>query len=365
MESPKGNMSRVLAGRGFTLIELLIVIAIIGVLLGITLVGLSGAVKFGRAAADSSAGRSLRFAVEQFDQQFGFQVPLAYDGEPLESGGAPVPGRLDSSLFVEADGGAPVFHRAGDESAAFVGVYSSTNDLDYLRGVDVVPTVQEWSDPRYSKSSLAVYLTGSLPASVDGVEGPGTSTPRNDGSFARETAAMFEPLVEPGKGGIDLVPTYASELEYEEHGAPYSAAAAQRPYSGAVVDRGGVAFRYYRWENGRNSLDAGGLNSSSYGVSERAKDLNIPLILQDPEALSRQYGLLGGSADERADATDGNTSLRSASWAVVGAGPDGLFGTEPINAIADQLGEPQNPTGVIAAELRRRAMADNVVEVGR
>lgn len=351
------NMRR----RGFTLIELLVVIAIIALLLGITIVGLSGAFTAGRSAADAQAARTLGVAVEQFKQQVGFDVPLLFDGDP-QAETADAPASVFNRFMPVELGSEPVFENG---SARFVAAYSRGADLDFLRGVTVQPTITDWSDPRYSKTSLPVYLAGTLPSSVDRVDGPGMSKPKADGSFSNSLAGALEPFVEPGARGVGVVTNYANENEYEEHGAAgFSASSSERDFATAIVDANGIAYRYYRWESGRNSVDAGGLNTDDYGKTENSKDFNIPLVLLDPVKVSEQYGLIG-SGDPRVDATDGNIALRSARWAIVGAGPDGLFGTEPLDVLADAMGKTVPGDPEVAAGMRADAMADNVVELGQ
>ena len=88
--------------------------------------------------------------------------------------------------------------------------------------------------------------------------------------------------------------------------------------------------------------------------------LNIPWVLLDDEALHKLKDDPNAAAE--IDLTNGDTKLRSARWAVVGAGPDGVFGTEPIETLRDRL----NLQGgkLDDWEVRAKAKADNAVEVG-
>ncbi|HCT44110.1 MAG TPA: hypothetical protein DF699_02720, partial [Phycisphaerales bacterium] len=59
-----------------------------------------------------------------------------------------------------------------------------------------------------------------------------------------------------------------------------------------------------------------------------------------------------------------DSRLRNARYAIVSAGPDGFFGTEHIETIANYLGE-EVPTSIEEqAELRQKVWADNAYEVG-
>ena len=102
-------------------------------------------------------------------------------------------------------------------------------------------------------------------------------------------------------------------------------------------DRNGVAYRYYRWEPGKPGTGE---------MVDFPQDFNVP-------------DLVGNPFDD--------VSLRGAKWAIVGAGPNGVFGdwTEGGTGSAvryweNQLGRASNEPTLI-----RRAREDNVVEIGR
>ena len=90
--------------------------------------------------------------------------------------------------------------------------------------------------------------------------------------------------------------------------------------------------------------------------------LNIPYVLLDDDALERLITAGAGNA-ATIDVTGGNAELRGARWAIVGAGPDGLFGTEPFETLRANLDRPE--TGTTEADYRALAKQDNIVEVGR
>ena len=378
----------------FTLVELIVAVAIIGLLVGILLVSLSAVFRNARNVADQQAVRSLAFATEQFREDMGFEVPLAFDGEPLRVAG---PAVLDLGNIVGTPAGtAPVYRNDNvSPGVEFVAVYSRGEDRDFFRGGsdrvtiagtaagnDVVDPANPWQDARYSKFSLSIYLAGSLPAPVDGIDGAGMNRPKADGSFfgvgadAATSRDRFDGYIDPASGSVDSAPNYVERPEFAEHGRVAPAddtALAQRRdarrYSTALLDRYGRAYRYYRWEPGRNARDS--LPGPNRGLVALPADLNIPAVLQNSTLVAKQFGLVGLDASDpsdprQVDATGDDAALRGATGAIVGAGPNGLFGTEDIALIALEFGEPT--TGLSAAEqarLRERARSDNVVEVLR
>ena len=356
------------SGRsGFSLTELLVVIAVVILLVGILAVALSGALRAGNDARDRQALRTLGVGVRQFKIDHGFDLPLAYDGAPLAGPGPAVLQRaqiraLDAQVvnFPAAENG------GATPPAPFVAVYSPAEDADVLRGGSfstgsAVLARNGWRDPRYSRSSLPIYLTGYLPARVDGVDGPGMSEPSADGSFKGRarggSARRFEPSVEAGRGGITLAVGAIGRFERDEMGVPPGGAAgAERVFLPAFVDEESQPIRFYRWLNGRSS-DGVAARGGRVGEVGVAADLNIPGVFQNPELFDRQQGGDPG-VDATADGPAGSAQLRGASWGIVAPGRDGLFGTETDATLAGVYG------GLSPAEARARAQADNVVEVG-
>lgn len=190
---------------------------------------------------------------------------------------------------------------------------SDPNDLAALR----TPTAPAAPDMRFSIYSIAYYLLGALDAPVDGVAGPGFRGVRRDGSF--ETAgAVFKPFFDVGR---------RANAVYQID-AP----------NGRIVlrDRNEVAYRLYHWEHNAT-------------VATLA-DLNVPVIVGDP------------AVDER---------LKTATYAIVAAGPDGLFGNEeqlPTNHpqyvkdtdVRARLGLPSTAAFNVVWD---KASKDNIVEV--
>ncbi|MBX3363811.1 MAG: type II secretion system protein [Phycisphaeraceae bacterium] len=305
---------------GFTLIELLVSIAIILVLVGLMVVGINGALRFARSSADRQLVASLKLGVEQFRSELGFLPPLVVDGRPLNLG-APA-GPLDAP--------------SGGKRRPVI------RPEEFLE----LPNTDINADRRYSKYSLTYYLMGACDvdngdgAPVDGVLGPSFRAPRADGAFDSRNR-VYEPFFTPPQFA-SLVRGYFDEYEFSEHGvAPTNADRTPGQEHIALADRNGRAVRYYRWSNARPPAN----------TTSRGQFLNIPRVFQNP--LTR--------SDTNASAADDNIELASSSYAIVGAGPDGLFGTEPISVLQARYGS----AAVNEEDLRRRAWLDNIVEVGR
>lgn len=351
------------ARAGFTLVELLIVILVIGVLLTVVITGIRGVSQLGRDRASTVTARNLGLAVRQFEQQFSFLPPLVHDGGPMT---ATLPIGPDGATFAES----PVDRSLLNPLPA---AYSGRSGDLFLRGYatqqvrHVFSTSGPWAgtqglaDQRYSKFSLPYYLVGVLGLDVDGVEGPGFRTPRASGPFglgseAQEFAAFYDA---GGSSSLRLEGDYIDTLEYGESDRPASVpadlASATSRDAQALVDSNGRAFRYYRWTPG--NPDAG------RGVPEIADvtDQNIPSVLLDVGLAIEAYGQSQGNQPVTADPTDGDTRLRASEWAIVGAGADGLFGTEDPQVLIEAFGVSSTAD---VAELRQRAREDNVVEVG-
>lgn len=375
----------------FTLLELMLVIGIIVLLMGFLASALGRASRSARQTASQQSAEAIASAVEQFRLEFGFLPPLVHDGDIVSAGDIEYQpeDRFDSNTPVDG----PVLDRDGSDfgtSYDFKSVVVWTLDdegIHFFRRRDGLATDMvklpsggvwdidtAWDDRRYSRYALAYYLAGSLPRSVDGVAGSGMSRPMPNGWFegigypVGLTRDRYQPTIDTDRSGISLRTGYARAIEAAEHGAvPYADnLTVESVYNlydpeeqdrlTALVDGFGTAYRYYRWEHGR--YDGTRL------VVETTLDLNIPPILLDPTVLVQLENNDANAAEY--DLTNDNVDLRNARFAIVGAGADGLFGTEPIEYIADQLNREDpgtDPTAV--AQMRKMAMDDNVVALGR
>lgn len=333
-----------LRGRfgGFTLVEILISILIIGIILGLAIVSFRIATRGSRNVADRQSVLAIGNAVKQFKSDFGFLPPLVRDrGTP-------------AVVIENVPGTTPVERRAAVYQPSFPA------QSQFLNGATVTPPFgppvplgnNPFVDPRYSERSLAYYLAGALNLSlrasdgpaIDGVGGPGFARPNQDGSFqisndarsasttSARTGTTYEPLLDLGSSVLKLF-TDPSAPERSE-----------------IRDRRDVTIRYYRWINGAETPPGSGRF-----VVESLNDLRVPRLV------GRFPGQLPGALSEERDITL-NPRLREATFAIVAAGPDGLFGDETdLNFMRGRLGLP---AGTDELQVRIQAERDNIVEVG-
>jgi prepilin-type N-terminal cleavage/methylation domain-containing protein len=309
--------------RGFTLIEILFTMAVIFLLMGLLLGGIRHIMKNVKSTADLATVNALKDDVAHFAQITGFNPPLVMDLGPYPA-------------FTNG----PLVTVSGEQR---VRVYTVINDAAFLRTAPVggaTPLI----DMRFSMYSLPYYLMGvlDLPRSatnaspIDGLAGPGTRMPKRDGTFevaGRTLPAFFDP-----RGHQEtIVTTDAANGKIE------------------FRDSHGVAYRYYHWIRGDSSGAVG---------SER--DLHIPWIL----------GTSPMDQDPAAQIWTIREELRNADYAIVCAGPNGVFGDEDLIKAA----YPSHPQGMSASDMliklgrpgngpltpddRAAAMADNIVVVG-
>lgn len=310
---------------GFTIIELLVTIGAIALLIGLLIVGLQKGMLLAKGSADQQTARSIKLAIDQFKQNFGFVPPLVKD--------------VKYSMWLEDHPLIPGEKRVAVYLPRRTDTGGFNKDWKDLRGDDI--TTENDPDKRYSTASLAYYLVGvldtpvnsSVKIPIDGVQGPGFVTPLVDGAFkvpaalkdpnqkpvSKRTGRVFQSMVDVGRSGLrvyrDTTDATGAKIELQ--------------------DRTGTAFRYYRWKQGERGQTSGAIKIKD------VKDLNVPAVVGDPAE---------------------NPLLREADFAVVGAGPNGVFGDEPLSVITDKLG-----LGADYGESRARQLAreDNVVEVGR
>ncbi len=331
-------------GGGFTIIEIMISLVVIAVLISLITVGVRTALRSSKSASEQFMASGLRSAVEQFKNEFGFLPPLVNDGEPLGmSGEGPVIDDPDRSGFK----------RIAIRTRAFMVARTDAGTVD----TDIVGPVNgfsgedsSFSDKRYSKFSLPFYLMGECAARhddndkvIDGVAGSGFVTPARDGRFDPR-GRKHEPFFTPQSADA-LRRQYVDPMEFREHLGMDGSNLDGDPASAAVLGIANRPFRYFRWEN----------LEPREADSELGEFMNLPKLLQDPNTW----------ADP--DASSEVAEYRAGSYAVIGSGPDGVFGTETVAelevALGKRLGDPNNEDAVAA--LRKQAMSDNSVEVGR
>jgi type II secretory pathway pseudopilin PulG len=318
------------AGSGagaFTLIEMLFVIAVIFLLITLLLVGFRHARAVARRTADRAMLTALKQGADHFNQEVGFLPPLVKDYDwPYSPSGRPV-------VTVGGRNRVNVFN---------VGNTQPGGDLEALR---TRPAASQ-PDLRFSLYTVPYYLLGvcempldpgnSTGPPIDGIAGPGMRTPMRDGRF-EQSGREFAPFFDTSRNARAVVtadPLYGRVELRDSHG---------------------VAVRYYRWEHGKPVANANG-TPGPVGSVVGVDDLNIPFFMGDPSS---------------------DTSIRDAKYALMAAGPNGLFGNEdqlPVGhpqrlTLADMAsrigfrGDWSTPEG--QARLRQEAIADNVVEVGR
>lgn len=359
------------AKSGFTLIELLVTIAIIGVLAALLLAGVSKAVARARATSAARSVDALVLGVRQFDDQFGFLPPLVHDGVVISDGSpgfrplTPIDGQRRDGPVVDVTVGNILFKQLvvwseGADSSFFRRRTGTGGDAVELPSGGVWNDDSAWDDRRYSKYGLAYYLTGVGDKDLDGVRGPGLARPQSNGLFVGvgypvgSSRDRYEPVIEGDTDSMRLITGYFDPDEYGEHGFATPTGFQPPDTHVAFTDPWGRAIRYYRWEPGR-------LVNGQF-VVETTLDLNIPAVLLDPS----QYAAVGNDPNraKSIDLTGGNAELRAARFAIVSAGPDGLFGTEPTDVLADRLGRSRPTTLDDKIALRKRAWQDNIVGLG-
>jgi len=298
------------SGRAFTLFELLVAIGIIFLLMGL----LIAAVRAGRGSAKASADRatvtSLKNAVTQFNQTFKFIPPLVRDNETSRVG---VPG-TGGPLSKPSD-------QVGSRPVVFT--ISDPLQLKFLCACDTSGPTIAWGQPdyRFSEYSLSYYVMGLLPAKVDGVDGPGMRGVKRDGGF-ESAGSTYQAFFDVSKVAKSVYTEDEKEGRIE------------------LRDGQGNAYRYYRWVHGR--FDTNGKYSERVATAD---DMNIPWLFWNSS-----------------DPTDVPPEAKDATYAIVSAGPNGLFGDETLAEIASKLGE-----NIAKGEATLRALArkDNIVEYGR
>lgn len=168
--------------------------------------------------------------------------------------------------------------------------------------------LEDPSEPRYSEISLPIYLLGIAGQSVDGYDGAGQARPRRDGTWDR-AAPRVEPFFDPSRDAMRL-------------------------RNGRLEDRWRTPIRYYRWEPTLEpkTLAGGAINPA---VGE-IKTHNIP------------HALFNAAEAGWGENRNEGAGIRSANFAIVSAGPDGVIYDGPST----------DPAWMLMNK-------DNLVEVGR
>jgi hypothetical protein len=323
---------------------------VIGVLMGLLIVGLRQAGRSARGSAEAQNVASMKIAATQFASQFGFVPPMLRDQYIVPN----LRLRTEKMTGRESDRLKLAVYDVGDP----------TNGEDFRKFLqrDTVPPfpanwgsrdtslrLDRWFDPRYSEATLAAYLVGAIgdevgpPAAgrrypIDLVPGPGFMQPNLDGSFGtrklrnallstaadqrRRASRVYQAFFAAGTRAASLFadPTNGNNVQ--------------------IRDRNGRPYRYYSWlpdDVRPTGVPQADLNYQWF---------NIPWIL--------------GDSNERTD-------LRDAEFAILGAGPNGAFGDEPIDELARLTGISVGTASSAGEQLKARqtAAADNVLEVGK
>ncbi len=348
-------------GGAFTIFELLLAIAVIGLLIALLITGIRRITAFAKETRQRGVVTALRQAMGEFESEFRFSPPLIR-GDSQDPG---VP-----QIVADASG------------VNLVRVWR--NDAAELRRPDLGlgtltrPTpANPLIDHRYSTASLAYFLAGApdtvsllrnatsgppLPP-MDGVAGSGFFAPRNYGEYV----AWQVPRLKIRTRGSEIDNWDPNAKVFRRAGRRYEAMVnlgkadpvlfvdAREPSVLELRDRKGAPYRLYRWL----ASPAPTQPDPTYAY------LNVPpLVARDP-TLSLASGV---RTPESRDITR-SVEVRAARWAIVCAGPDGVFGDEADAAeLAAKVNLPFDAGGANALDQERKvrftAEQDNIVEIG-
>lgn len=300
--------TRPILRRAFTLIELSIVIVIIALLAGILVVGVARVLRHTRETAERQFVATLKMGVDQFKQTFGVLPPLVNDTTPIIS-------------------------IAGDAAVNIYGEDGTPQSVIRYLSYETSPT-----EPRYSARSLSFYICGVTGKAVDGVDGMGFTGVDRNGQFTRK-GKTFEPYFSAESESTRIFPQAPTDPIAGLPTPTAAQSADQRTYLwDKFVRPRGQPIRYYRWLPTYYTR-ATVTGTARIGDVER---YNVPFAVGDPVK---------------------NGTLRSGEYAIVSAGPNRVFGDEPIAAIRLELGSAA--AGLTDADAADLARSDNIVEVGK
>ncbi len=352
--------------RGFTLAEIIVSIFIIFLLMGIALVSYRAAANQARLASDRALVNGLKIAVEDFKREFGFIPPLVKD---RGADGSSVP-------LIQVDG------------VIIPSVFSPVIpvDINTLRG-------ENDRIERFSTFSLAYYLIGALEAEVDGVDGPGFVEVRRAGNFApvvnpkeidagdrgtlelaRRGPKKYEPFFDTDRGGVELFIDVANRATIS--GGSGQVSRTRLVYRAEIRDRNGVPVRYYRWF--ADNIDPASITGGILAYTDDAVDFEDP-VTGLIAYLNVPKDVLYGFGDPLSPLFEVPAEVRDATFAIVAAGPNKLFGDKieedllrasdaaTLRKYAEYLGLSINRLGSDASyrdKALEEARADNIIEVG-
>lgn len=266
----------------FTLVELLVVISIIALLVGITLVATSGALRSGEVTATKYLMQSISEGLEQFHNDFGYYPPLIKDDAKV---------RMPDRILLEAQ----------PESQALFRTYryfSVTSLPVYLVG--------------FGRLEPTDVSAGQDPDWHDGKEGAGFRDPGPDRSWggavdrinhrATMTGRVYGPYVDVGDGDA-MRPVRNSDFPATEGDSDenprFTRAEDLDPSIYLFQDTWEVPIRYYQPRWPRRNLLTGELTLDHVPLEL----LNVDAINgmfqadRDREILSAQYVLLSAGPD--------------------------------------------------------------------
>jgi type II secretory pathway pseudopilin PulG len=336
MHGTRHNLNQRPGSRGFTIVELLSSLFVIGLILAILIVGLRYFFAAGQSTKQRAAVAQMKQAVADFRSKFGYLPPLVMDQYVAPT---PLPGGMAAAGLAQQS----------VKNAGASGLYRIAVVEDSLFDLWIPTAVanNEYKDPRFSVRTLPYYLMGALDVDItgatdvklpiDGVLGPGSHRPNSDGSFAVPPEVIRDYTTNPGLP----LRKYTAEtyLPFIDAGSTdpklsraadglYDAGSDTAPMQLTLRDGKNVVYRYYRW-----------------AMKDPA---NVPPVV------NQNIPLLVGNASDAA--------VRGAKYAIVGAGPNQVFGDEDVTELRTKLGRPLNYPEATA---RKEAASDNVVEVGQ
>jgi type II secretory pathway pseudopilin PulG len=353
------------ARRGFTIVEIIFGILIIAIIMGLLIVSVRAARRSVVGAVTANDLREIGKAIEQFQNEFGFSVPLVAEQRLLTAENA---GAWDAivtrnatpntvRVYSRSDAGDLAILRGVDSEQAPSAVLPFGNNSQQVGANDgAAPTAG--FDQRFSTLSLGYFLVGGLDSPyslavtgvpLDGLQGPGFYQPRADGTFdvpesvrrvtaneRKQIGKRFESFLKTDgslKLAVEITNTGGRRVELQ--------------------DRNGAAVRYYLW---LNEFDDNGV----WRQPETLAEMNVPRLVGRLPVTVAGEGSVPATRD-----LETNIGLRGRyMWAVVAAGPNGVFGDESDETIARGLGVS---SGGSAADLLRRrfdAERDNIVVYG-